>query len=73
MYTLIVLMIIKKVKKMIKSFFPKSTLLNALLISGLYDIDNFFFTFPNKKYEDTNIYNIYNYKNKELLIKVEDI
>ena len=44
-------------EKWLKVFFPTSTLINTLIISGPYDIDNFSFTYPNKK----------------LLVKDEDI
>ena len=64
---------IKRKEKWLKVFFPSSYLINILIISGPYDIDNISFTFPDKKYEDSNLYNNYNYKNKELLIKDEEI
>lgn len=60
-------------EKWLKVFFPMVTPINKLLISGPYDIDNISFTFPNKKYHDSNLYNLYNYKNKKILIKDEDI
>ena len=58
---------------MVENLFPRITPINKLLISGPYDIDNISFTFPNKKYDDSNLYNFYNYKYKEILIKDEDI
>ena len=60
-------------EKWLKVFFPTPTPINLLVISGPYDIDNVSFTFPNKKYEDSNVYNMYNYKNKKTLINDEDI
>ena len=57
-------------EKWLKVYFPMPTPINKLIISGPYDIDNISFTFPNKKYEYSNMYN---YKNEELLIKDEEI
>ena len=57
-------------EKWLKVFFPMPTPINKLIISGPYDIDNISFTFPNKKYEDSNLYK---YKNKDLLIKDEEL
>ena len=60
-------------EKWLKVHFPMATPINYLVISGPYDIDNISFTFPNKKYADSNVYNMYNYKNIKILINDEDI
>lgn len=60
-------------EKWLKVFFPVATPINRLLISGPYDIDNISFTFPNKKYDDSNLYLMYNHKNIQTLVKDEDI
>ena len=57
-------------EKWLKVFFPVAIPINNLVISGPYDIDNISFTFPNKKYEDSSLYN---YINKQILIKDEDL
>ena len=63
----------KRNEKWLKVFFPSPTPINKLIISGPYDIDNISFTFPNKKYEDSNIYTMYNFKNIKKIIEDEDI
>ena len=60
-------------EKWLKVYFPNHTPINILVISGPYDIDNIFFTFLNKKYDESNLYNIYNHKSKQEIINDEDI
>ena len=63
----------KRDEKWLKVLFPSVIPINSLIISGPYDIDNISFLFPNKKYEDSNVYSMYNYKNIKILIEDEDI
>ena len=60
----------KRNEKWLKLGLQTTIPINLLVISGPYDIDNFSFTFPNKEYDDTNLYRINNYEN---LINDEDI
>lgn len=60
-------------EKWLKVFFPLSSPINKLMISGPYDIDNISFTFLNKKYAESNLYEMYNYKTNKILVKDEDI
>ena len=63
----------KRNEKWLKVHFQTSTPINNLIISGSYDIDNIAFTFPNKNYDFSNLYDIYGHTNKANLIKDEDI
>ena len=64
----------KRKEKWIKATFPLIIPIDKLLISGYYDIDNIFFTFPNPYNVDHNeVYKLYNYKSIKMLISNEDI
>ena len=64
----------KRKEKWLKVGFPDKILVDKLLVSGTYDIDNISFHFPNSVNVDANeIYNMYNYKNIKTLVKNEDI
>jgi hypothetical protein len=64
----------KRKEKWLKVAFPETIIVDKLLISGTYDIDNISFNFPNSINVDTNeIYSMYNYKNIKILVKNEDI
>ena len=63
----------KRNEKWLKVYFPNPTPINILVISGPYDIDNIFFTFLNKKYDESNLYNSYNHKLKQEIIVDEDV
>ena len=63
----------KRREKWLKVFFPLSGPINKLIIAGPYDIDNISFTFPSKRYADSNLYEMYNYKTNKILVKDEDI
>ena len=60
----------KRNEKWLKLGLQTTIPINLLVISSPYDIDNFSFTFPNKEYDDTNLYRNNNYEN---LINDEDI
>ena len=61
-------------EKWLKVTFPEAIPIDKLLISGYYDIDNIYFTFPTIFNVDQNeIYNIYNHKNIKILISNDDI
>jgi hypothetical protein len=60
-------------EKWLKVIFTTLTPINKLLISGPYDIDNLSFTFPNKEFDFTDLYDIFPNKNIEKLINDEDI
>ena len=64
----------KRKEKWLKVAFPETIIVDKLLISGTYDIDNISFNFPNSINVDTNeIYSMYNYRNIKILVKNEDI
>ena len=64
----------KRYEKWLKVGFPDNIVVDKLMISGKYDIDNISFNFPSVINVDTNeIYNMYNYKNIKILVKNEDI
>ena len=63
----------KRNEKWLKVYFPNPTPVNILVISGPFDIDNIFFTFLNKKYDESNLYNLYNHKLIKKIIVDEDI
>ena len=64
----------KRKEKWLKVAFPETIIVDKLLISGTYDIDNISFNFPNNINVDTNeIYSMYNYRNIKILVKNEDI
>ena len=64
----------KRNEKWIKVAFPENIIVDKIIVSGKYDIDNISFNFPSIINVDTNeIYNMYNYKNIKILIKNEDI
>ena len=64
----------KRNEKWLKVGFPESIVVDKLMISGMYDIDNISFNFPNVINVDVNeIYSMYNYKNIKILISNEDI
>ena len=64
----------KRKEKWLKVGFPDKILVDKLLVSGTYDIDNISFHFTNSVNVDANeIYNMYNYKNIKTLVKNEDI
>ena len=64
----------KRNEKWIKVAFPDNIIVDKIIVSGKYDIDNISFNFPSIINVDTNeIYNMYNYKNIKILIKNEDI
>ena len=60
-------------EKWLRVNFPVETPINRLLIFGPYDIDNLSFTFPDIKYDDSNLYYMYSHKNIKNLVKDEDI
>ena len=64
----------KRNEKWLKVGFPDNIVVDKLMISGGYDIDNISFNFPNTINVDTNkIYSMYNYKNIKILVSNEDI
>ena len=64
----------KREEKWVKAAFPEAIPVDKLLISGYYDIDNIFFTFPNPYNVDQNeVYKLYNYKSLKILVSNEDI
>ena len=63
----------KRNEKWIKVHIQNSISINTLIISGSYDIDNLSFTFPNKIYDNSNLYRSNKNKNVAKLIKDEDI
>ena len=63
----------KRNEKWLKISFQQSIPISNLIIYGPYDIDNLSFTFPNKEFDFTDLYDIYPNKNIEKLINDEDI
>ena len=63
----------KRNEKWLKIGFEQTIPVSNLVIYGPYDIDNLSFTFPNKEYDFSNLYDIYANKNIEKLINDEDI
>ena len=64
----------KRNEKWLKVVFPENIAVDKLMISGMYDIDNISFNFPNVINVDTNeIYSMYNYKNIKILVSNDDI
>ena len=60
-------------EKWLKVFFPEVIKIDKLVISGPYDIDNISFTFNYKtNFDEEEIYYMYNYKSKEILIEDEE-
>ena len=61
-------------KNGLKLAFLINIVVDKLMISGGYDIDNISFNFPNTINVDTNkIYAMYNYKDIKKLVSNEDI
>ena len=61
-------------QKVYSDYNVETIIVDKLLISGTYDIDNISFNFPNNINVDTNeIYSMYNYRNIKILVKNEDI
>lgn len=64
----------KRNEKWLKLGFPDNIVVDKLMISGMYDIDNISFNFPSVINVDTNeIYTMYNYKNIKILVSNDDI
>ena len=64
----------KRRERWLKIVFPDQILINKLVISGPYDIDNISFSFSKKiEYDENEIYYMYNYKNIKTLVNNEDI
>ena len=64
----------KRNEKWLKVGFPENIVVDKLMISGMYDIDNISFNFPNVINVDVNeIYSMYNYKNIKILVSNDDI
>ena len=58
----------------IKKEMKSNIVVDKLMISGMYDIDNISFNFPSVINVDTNeIYTMYNYKNIKILVSNDDI
>ena len=61
-------------ERWIKVVFPSLISVDKLMLSGYYDIDNIYFTFPNVINIDSNeIYSMYNHKNSKILITNDEI
>ena len=60
----------KRNEKWLKLGLQTTIPINLLVMSGPYGVGDFSFTFPNKEYDDTNLYRNNNYEN---LINDEDI
>ena len=64
----------KRNEKWLKVGFPDNIIVDKLIVSGMYDIDNISFNFPSVINVDVNeIYNMYNYKNIKILVSNDDI
>ena len=59
----------KRNEKWLKVTFPELIVIDNLVVSGMYDIDNISFTFPNQINVDQNeVYSMYNYGTKSKII-----
>ena len=63
----------KRNEKWLKISFEQTIPISNFVIYWSYNIDNLSFTFPNKEYDFSNLYDIYSNKNIEKLINDEDI
>jgi hypothetical protein len=64
----------KRNEKWLKVTFPELIVIDNLVVSGMYDIDNISFTFPNQINVDQNeVYSMYNYGTKSKIIEDDEI
>ena len=64
----------KRNEKWLKVTFPELIAIDLLIVSGMYDIDNISFSFPNQiKVDENEVYSMYNYNKKQILVEDDEI